>query len=291
MMISFAPWTPFFRMGRSCVVLLSLAAVVGGLHGAVPVPTVFEWERGLGLRVGELRSTEMYMWIYEWNMFEAMQAGQHTHGSYQWPRRISSDAKEGVVDSPAMTLTIRAVPDGAELTLRVTNMTTAVWPDVAGIIPCWNPGMVAGTNPSMPVSQDQNFADPWRQKSYFVSSDGLSPLASRALHFHSAYRGAAERLAEGGRFSFSNKWPTSGVDAAAGVLIRESEDGKWVTGVAWEDVLAVQGHNPWNCLHVCVRLGALKPGESRTVRGRLYLFEGNREDCLMHYRRDFPAAR
>lgn len=270
--------------------LLALTAVPAVLRAAAPAPMVFEWERGLGLRIAGQPSAEMYLWIYEWNMFEAMQPGQHTHGSYQWPRKVSGDAKEGVVDSPAMTLTMRAVPDGAELTLRVTNTTTAVWPEVAGIIPCWNPGMVAGTNPSMPRSQNPNFADPWRHKSYFVSADGLSPLNSRALHFHSAYRAAAERLAEGGRFLFSNKWPTAEVDATAGVLVRESEDGRWVTAVAWEDVLSVQGHNPWNCLHACVRLGALKPGESRTVRGRLYLFEGTRDECLLRYRRDFPTA-
>ncbi|MGH7945427.1 MAG: hypothetical protein ACREH8_23805 [Opitutaceae bacterium] len=38
------------------------------------------------------------------------------------------------------------VSDGAELTLRVTNRTTHVWPEIAGIIPGWNPGQVAGTN-------------------------------------------------------------------------------------------------------------------------------------------------
>jgi hypothetical protein len=271
--------------------LLALTAVIAPVGAAEPAAIVFEWERGLGLRIAAQPSTEMYFWIYEWNMFEAMQPGQHTHGSYEWSKAVSSDATEGIVDSPAMTLRMRAVPDGAELTLRVTNTTAAAWPAVAGIIPCWNPGMIPGSNPSMPVSKNQNFADPWRKRSYFVSADGLSPLASRALHFHSAYRGAAEHLSEGGRFLFSNKWPSSEVDAVAGVLVRESEDGKWVTAVAWEDVLAVQGHNPWNCLHVCVRLGALKPGESRTVRGRLYLFEGNRDECLARYRRDFPTAR
>ena len=256
---------------------------------SAPKLELFEWERGFGLRVPDAPAADMFLWVYEWNMFEAMQRGQHTHGTYQLPRRLT--ANEAVVDSPALHLTLRPVADGAELLLRVTNTTDARWPEIAGIIPCWNPGMVAGTNASMPLSLNPNFADPWRQKTFFLSRDGLAPLTSRALHFNAAQRVAAMRAAEDGRFAFSGKWPVSDIDATAGVLVRESEDGRWVTAVAWEDFLSVQGHNPWNCLHVGVRVGALAPGDSRTIRGRLYLFPGDVAECVARFRRDFPAAR
>lgn len=272
--------------------MLLLVAVLPHAHvTAASSPRIFEWERGFGLRVPGKPAADMYFWIYEWNMFEAMQRGQHTKGTYQFPRKLNGEGTEAIVESPALRLVLRAVADGAELELRVTNTTEEAWPAIAGIIPCWNPGMVAGSNPSMPESLNRNFADPWRRKTFFVSADGLTPLASRALHFNAVLRPEVARAASasGGQFAFSHKWPTSDVDAIAGLLVRESEDGRWVTGIAWDEFLSVQGHNPWNCLHACVRIGALRPGESRTVRGRAYLFAGTKEDCLARFRRDFPA--
>ena len=143
----------------------------------------------------------------------------------------------------------------------------------------------------MPRALNPNFADPWRRNSYYVSAGELAALDSRALHFNARHRAAASLAAGSAGFQFAYKWPISGDDATAGLLVRESEDGAWVTGIAWEDFLSVQGHNPWHCLHACVRLGALLPGESRTLRGRLYLFRGNRYDCLQRFQREFSARR
>jgi hypothetical protein len=273
---------------RICFSPLLLALTLAG--AAAPAPRIVEWERGFGLHVPFEPSADLFLWIYEWNMFEAMQRGQHTHGTYQLPRRLNAAGTEAVVDSPQLHLTLRAVANGAELTLRVTNRTDYEWPAIAGVIPCWSPGQVPGTNPSMPLPLNRNFADPWRKKSFYVSTGGgLEPLDSRAIHFNALHRAAVQQASDAGKFAFSHKWPTSGIDAGAGLLVRESEDGRWVTGVAWEDFLSVQGHNPWSCLHACARVGPLKPGESRTIRGRLYLFRGTKEDCLAQFRRDFPG--
>ena len=280
------------RRGRVGEMILLLVAMLTNARVAMAdSPRIFEWERGFGLRVPGEPAADMYFWIYEWNMFEAMQRGQHTKGAYQLPRKLKGEGTEAIVDSAALRLVLRAVADGAELELRVTNTTADTWPAIAGIIPCWNPGMVAGTNPSMPDPLNRNFADPSRQKTFFLSAGGLTPLTSRALHFNSVFRREADRVgsATDGQFAFSYKWPTSDVDATAGLLVRESEDGRWVTGIAWEEYLSVQGHNPWNCMHACVRVGPLRPGESRTVRGRLYLFAGTTEDCLARFEKDFPA--
>jgi hypothetical protein len=73
-------------------------------------------------------------------------------------------------------------------------------------------------------------------------------------------------------------------------MIRESLDHKWVTGIAWERFLAAQGHNPWLCMHLSVRVGPLGPGEERKIRGKVYLFKGGKEDCLRYYRADFNKS-
>jgi hypothetical protein len=70
-------------------------------------------------------------------------------------------------------------------------------------------------------------------------------------------------------------------------VLRESIDGNWVTGIAWENYLSAQGHNPRKCMHLSLRVGPLKVGESKTLRGKIYLFKGSKEDCVGHYKKDF----
>ena len=42
------------------------------------------------------------------------------------------------------------------------------------------------------------------------------------------------------------------------------------------------------CLHSDFRLGGLKPGETKTIRGKIYLVN-NKNELLTRYRRDFPT--
>jgi hypothetical protein len=70
----------------------------------------------------------MYLWFYEWNMFEAMQRGQPTPGTYKFARKLDPAGTEAVIESPALHLTTRVVPHGAELLLHVTNRTMHDWP-------------------------------------------------------------------------------------------------------------------------------------------------------------------
>ena len=90
-----------------------------------------------------------------------------------------------------------------------------------------------------------------------------------------------------GKFVFSDKWPTSARDAHAGLLVRESEDKRWTMGIAWESFISAQGHNPWKCMHLSIRVGPLKKGQKKTIRGRIYLLQGSKEDCLKKFKRDF----
>ena len=282
--ISFRPGAPSFWR-RFAVLCLGAAQIASA---AAAAPRIFEWERGFGLQVPGEASADMFLWFYEHNLFDAVQRGHNTKGTYKLDRRIDSAGTEAVVDSPLLHLTMRAVANGAELTLRITNRTDYEWPEIAGIIPCWSPGQVPGTNPSMPLPLNRNFADFWRNRTFFLTAGGLAPLSSRAIHFNAAFRAAVGQASDAGKFTFSNRWPTSVDNAVAGLIVRESEDDRWVTGIAWERYVSVQGHNPWSCMHACVRVGPLKPGGSRTIRGRLYLFHGTKEDCLAQFLRDFP---
>ncbi|MBK9170375.1 MAG: hypothetical protein IPM24_23335 [Bryobacterales bacterium] len=267
---------------------VALMLCAGALAAAGQGPRLFEWERGVALQQHGRDDLTMYLWFYEWNLFDARSRGHQSPGTYRTERLVNPGGTSAVIRTAGLELTVDTVADGARLTLKVTNVSGHEWRETAAIIPCWNPGRVPGTNPSSPLPLNADFADPARDRSYFRSAAGITLLDSRAIHFNHWLRPALDRMGPDGVFAFSYKWPTSDVDATAGVLIRESADRTWVTGIGWEDFTSVQGHNPWSCLHASIRVGPLKPGESKTIRGRLFLFPGSRDECLTRFEKEFP---
>jgi hypothetical protein len=259
-------------------VSVAVAMVVSARAPRAAAMRLFQWEQGLGLEAAARPGMKMYLRFYEWNLFDALESGQQTRASFaRFKRNVSPDGGTAELTSDDMRLVAEAAPDGAKLRLTVTNRSDHDWPDAAGIIPCFTPGVQSLANPA--------FAN---KNSFFLGGDGLLQLHEREIHFARELRETINAVAGERGLAFSEKWPTSPVDAAAGFLARESNDRRWVAGVAWERFVSVQGHNFWDCLHVCARVGPLKRGESRTIRGRLYLFRGDRNDCLRRYRAEFP---
>jgi hypothetical protein len=261
--------------------LITLCCCLSGCASREPNVRLSEWERGIAVESLDHPGTTMYLWFYEWNMFHAVRPHQHSPGGYQpFARIMSKDGRSAELRSDAMTLKSRAVRDGAELTLTLTNRSDHDWPEIAGIIPCFNPGPKMSPNPQFV-----------NRNTYFVAREGLTRQEQREIHFNQVFRRQIDsQVNEDGEFVFSEKWPTSPVNATGGLMLRESADGQWVAGIAWERFISAQGHNPWECLHLCIRVGPLARGESRTIRGRIYLFMGTRDDLLRRYRRDFKHA-
>ena len=256
------------------VVVLSASAVCADERE--PNVRLVEWERGFAVQPVEHDDMPVYLWFYEWNMFEAIQPGQHTQGTYKLDRILSEDGRKGVIASETLMLQMTAATDGADLKLTVRNRTDYDFPPIAAIIPCFNPGPAD--------SRNRQFAN---TNTYFLGPDGLKELVKREIHFDTGVRDLVDREAKQGQYVWSHKWPMSEPDAVGGLIVRESTDRKWVCGIAWENFLSAQAHNPWECMHLSIRIGPLPRGESRTVRGKIYLFEGNKEDLLERYREDF----
>lgn len=274
---------------RSVLVCAALLAAAGvpARDGLRPVQSrlpaeglrLFVWERGIGFESPVRQDMRMYLRFYEWNLFEARQPGQHTSGNDRLPRRVDDSRTQGVVGTDDLLLTVRAGADSAELTLMVSNRTEYEWPVLAAIIPCFNPGPAD--------SRNREFAN---TNTYFYGPQGLQRLEKREIHFAQAQEAELRRVSPDGQFVFSGKWPTAPSSALGGIIIRESNDRRWVTGIAWEEFLSAQAHNPWECMHLAVRVGPLKPGAQKIIRGRVYLFQGKKEDCFQRYLADFART-
>ena len=54
-----------------------------------PNVRLLEWDRGLAVQSLTQKQMVVYLWFYEWNMFDAIEPGQHTRGTYMPDRSLS----------------------------------------------------------------------------------------------------------------------------------------------------------------------------------------------------------
>ena len=84
-----------------------------------------------------------------------------------------------------------------------------------------------------------------------------------------------------------NPRPLSKLVPSSGLCGCFSADGKQILAVAWEPYQEIfQG--VVTCLHSDFRIGGLQPGETKVVRGKIYLTDANVERLVRRYERDFP---
>jgi hypothetical protein len=84
-----------------------------------------------------------------------------------------------------------------------------------------------------------------------------------------------------------NPRPLSALVPSNGLVGCFSGDGKMVMASAWEPYQELfQGVAV--CIHSDFRIGGLKPGETKNIRGKLYLMSADADALLRRYERDFP---
>ena len=227
------------------------------------------WDRGVKLTSPNDDATFAYLWFFEWTLFDAVLEGEHKGGTSDWKWSIDSTGSVAETQSDWFKLSATAVDDGADLSLRITNQTDREWPDIAEIIPCFNPGF-DGPKKTDAVPNN-NFLDDGHGHTYFLGENGLDLIkgdAPREINFNNDRMTSImnwEKQREDGQFVWYHKWPTSPRNAYKGVLVRESEDRTQTMAIVWEDFMTAQGHNPWKCMHLSIRVGHLKLGESKSI--------------------------
>lgn len=84
-----------------------------------------------------------------------------------------------------------------------------------------------------------------------------------------------------------NPRPLSPIVPSNGLIGCFSEDEKTVLAIAFEPYQELfQG--VLVCLHSDFRIGGLTPGQTKKIRGKIYLMENNVPELLTRYERDFP---
>ena len=90
--------------------------------------------------------------------------------------------------------------------------------------------------------------------------------------------------------SRSNPRPLSPLVPSNGLIGCFSADEKLVFATVWEPYQELfQGVG--RCLHSDFRLGGLKPGETKQIRGKIYVVANDVPALLKRYAKDFPEQR
>lgn len=84
-----------------------------------------------------------------------------------------------------------------------------------------------------------------------------------------------------------NPRPLSPLVPSNGLTGCFSPNGRMILATAWEPFQEIfQG--VLSCLHSDFRIGGLAPGESRHIRGKIYVIEADPDTLLARFERDFP---
>jgi hypothetical protein len=222
-------------------------------------------------------------------------------------RADAHEADWGDTVIPHKTELVRRDPSGAELELRsiladgviaehrITAESEAVRFTVRLQNPTDTPSEAVWAQPCIRVGDFTGLGDPDNSRTYdylaksFVFLDGqlrfmpTSPWNTEARYTPGQVWRAPEVPGKD-----VNPRPLNPKATSNGLIGCISKDERWIMATAWEPYHELfQG--VITCLHSDFHIGGLKPGETKEVRGVIYLFEGDREELLRQYHRDFPS--
>ena len=171
---------------------------------------------------------------------------------------------------------IRARQNEVEFNLTLKNQGDQFL-DVDWFQPCMRVDRFTGLKQSNYVSRCFIFTD-----------HGLTTLDKTKRTEDALYRGGQVYVPAGINLDDVNPRPISPEKPVNGLIGCVSPDGKFLLATAWDQTQELfQGVIV--CIHNDPRVGGLKPGESKKLRGKLYFMKNDPEALLKRYERDFPV--
>ncbi|MDA0833650.1 MAG: hypothetical protein O2955_07800 [Planctomycetota bacterium] len=188
--------------------------------------------------------------------------------------RLKCTLNDGVI----VTHKITAVTDGVQFDLKATNPTkTASLADWAQ--PCVRVDRFTG--------RDQKT---YLEKLFVFLDDELTRMPTPNWATKARYTPGQVWCPQGVNRNDVNPRPLSDDIPSNGLIGCFSSDESMILASAWHPYQELfQGVA--NCVHADFRIGGLKPGESKTIRGKLYIVPADVEALVKLYEQEFPEHR
>jgi hypothetical protein len=236
---------------------LRLPEVVSAREGTflTSTRTPMEWKRQPDGRMG-----------YDWRGTEAYAKEAHE----KMGRRLHMIT--GMEISPR----IRASASRLDLELTLKNVSDATFREV------WSDGGCL-------QHRTPRFYDDDRTHTWIFTATGLTPLAQlpRTIPVRAKYFVDPVWYEEPDTKAFEFFWGRSEARPAGALIVSEAAEGRGAIGIAWERCIGVRQNSDAShrCMHSSPRFGDLKPGESRTRRGVIWLGD-TRADVVREFEKE-----
>jgi hypothetical protein len=176
---------------------------------------------------------------------------------------------------------IRASIDEVSFRVAAVNRGSS-YADLVWVQPCIRVGPFTGRGQQDYIS-----------RIFMFVSGKLTMLDHTRRTTEALYRGGQVYVPQGINLEDVNPRPISRDVPTSGLIGCFSSDGRSILATAWEPYQELfQG--VLVCIHSDFRLGGLKPGETKTARGKIYIVKSDIKELERRYRQDFlekPRAR
>jgi hypothetical protein len=123
-------------------------------------------------------------------------------------------------------------------------------------------------------------------RSFIFTQRGLTALAQTKRTEEALYRGGQVYVPKGINFADVNPRPLCGDQPVNGLIGCFSADDRWLMATAWDKTHELF-EGVYVCLHADPHVGGLAPGQTKKIRGKLYLMKNDVKALLKRYERDF----
>ena len=128
--------------------------------------------------------------------------------------------------------------------------------------------------------------DNYISRSFIFTSQGMTTLDKTNRTEDALYKGGQVYVPPGIDLRDVNPRPISTSKPVNGLIGCFSNDGKYLMATAWSEYQELfQGI--FVCLHSDPRIGGLRAGEVKRLRGKLYIIKNDIEELMGRYRADF----
>lgn len=191
------------------------------------------------------------------------------------------ELQDRLADGVVVSHVIEAGSDDVSFLVTASNPTTteslAHWAQ-----PCMRVDGFTGTDPA----QSREVYPPYIRKCFVMLDGKLRRLPTKPWALKARYIPGQVYGAPGLDRNDLNPRPLSTLIPSSGLTGCYSADETMILAVAWE---------PWQevfqgvitCMHCDFRIGGLKPGETKQIRGHLYIVPADEPALLKRFRQDF----
>jgi hypothetical protein len=190
--------------------------------------------------------------------------------------------RDTLADGVIVNHTITAAGDEVDFLVVAHNPT-----DKASAAHWAQPCMRVDQFTAMPTDDARTLVPKYARKCFLFLDGKLTRMPTEPWANQARYTPGQVYCPPGVDRNDVNPRPLSKLVPSNGLTGCFSEDEKLILAVAWEPYQEIF-LGVITCIHSDFRIGGLAPGETKTIRGKLYVVPADEKALVVRYQRDFP---